>query len=143
MFVFLTLNICRKLRISLISSSQWIMSLVGIFELFEENWCRLIKQSALFLGVTQKYELRVSFEYICIQQWWINLPLIVISTKLQTWFGNYLVIGNKKLYLVHKLLGLSWVIKNFWVLIGYWVLLEYILDHGSFQGPGSCFSGMP
>ena len=31
MVVFLTLDICRKLTISVITSSQWIMSLVSIF----------------------------------------------------------------------------------------------------------------
>ena len=31
MVVFLTLNICRKLRISVINSSQWNISLVSIF----------------------------------------------------------------------------------------------------------------
>ena len=58
--VFLTLNICRKLRSSVLSSSQWIMSVVSIFRVIEEKWCRLVKW--LFWGVTQKQELGVSFK---------------------------------------------------------------------------------
>ena len=62
MVVFLTLNICRKLSISLISSSQWNTSLVKIFLSYLKN-SNAHSWSAWFLGVTQKYELRVFFKH--------------------------------------------------------------------------------
>ena len=63
-------------------------------------------------------------KFICIHHWLINLPSFIVSTKLQAWWGNSLVKMRqeiKKLYLVYKFLGLSWIIKEFWVLIGSWV----------------------
>ena len=59
---FFYTNICRKLRLSVISSSQWHMSLVSIFLSYLKK-SNAHSWSAWFLGVTQKYELRVSFKF--------------------------------------------------------------------------------
>ena len=57
---FLTLDICRNLRISVISSSQWNMSLVSIFWVI---WRKVmpIREVPDFWGLHKKYELCVSF----------------------------------------------------------------------------------
>ena len=55
--IFLKLNIFRKLRNAAISSSQWNVSVVSIFELFKDTWCRL--EMCLILGVTQKWKCTV------------------------------------------------------------------------------------
>ena len=70
--VFLTLNISKKLRISVINSSQWNISLVSIFWVI---WGKVIQTREVpdFLGgeegVTQKYEYRVSFKNLFVKQY--------------------------------------------------------------------------
>ena len=67
MVVFLTLNISRKLRISVISSSQW-----NVFSLYFLSYLKKINAhswGAWFFGVTKIYELRVSFKMLyCIHK---------------------------------------------------------------------------
>ena len=49
LIVFLTLNICRKLRISVISSKPMTSVLnYYFFELYEEKWCRLLERLILW-----------------------------------------------------------------------------------------------
>ena len=80
MVVFLTLNICRKLRISVISSSQWNMSLVSIsLSYLKKSNAHL--WSIWFLGVIQKYELCISFKRCQIFPWKL---LLRKSDKLKT-----------------------------------------------------------
>ena len=68
--VFLTLNICRRLTILVISFSQWKMSSVTffIFSYLKKNDADSC--SAWFLSVTQKHELQVSFK---IKECWHHL----------------------------------------------------------------------
>ena len=58
MVVFLTLNICRQLRISVICSSQYIMSLVGIFWVI---WRKMMQTREVpdFWGLHKNMNLRV------------------------------------------------------------------------------------
>ena len=50
MIVYLKVNVFRKPRIAAIGSSQWQVSLISIFELFEERRCRLLKRLILRVG---------------------------------------------------------------------------------------------
>ena len=89
MVVFLTLKILRKLRIWVISSSQWNMPLVSIFFSYlkkrnSHSW------SAWFLGVTQKYELHVYFNVSSTRNkliWNITMPWNICYCY---WFQNNL-----------------------------------------------------
>ena len=58
MVVFLTLNICRQLRISVICSSQYIMSLVAIFWVI---WRKMMQTREVpdFWGLHKNMNLRV------------------------------------------------------------------------------------
>ena len=74
---FLTLNISKKLRISVISSNQWNISLVTLSYLKKsdsDSW------STWFLGVTKKYELSVSFKNLLVKQNG-KIPLYLFSKE--------------------------------------------------------------
>ena len=96
MVVFLTLNICRKLRILMISSSQWNRCLVSTFELFEEKECTLVK-SLIFAGYTKNMNCAflLMFKIFSVLQ---GLDLTLIYQDLLANSADYLVLVKFNFY---------------------------------------------
>ena len=105
MVVFLTVNICRKLRISVISSSQWNISLVSIFWVIwrkvmytreAPNFGGLHKNMNCVFPLNTKWKDCKSCKNLCTQNFMYIKPFYVHEIATVNLSKNYFLKNAKK-----------------------------------------------